>query len=255
MRKQLIWLMVTAALLVVASIVYVVWPHRTGPPPPPPTGVQDEEVSADSLRSYLVLEIPVREGGFPVKDCPFRPELQGVIAACTYAHPKVREAAIELARAKPGPLNLAQVCRIFDHLQRKWHYVNDPASAEVLTPAWQTLQSGYAGDCDDFANLTAAMLMAIGADCSVDFIYRADTGHAYAEVNLGNTDRGEILRFLCKHYRLSPEVLQLQMRTDLDGQHWLPLDMNAAHAGYVSLQADRCTRFYPAHRSCDFTGL
>ena len=79
-----------------------------------------------------------------------------------------------------------------------WKYVNDPKGFEYFSPASETIKLKLSGDCDDFAIVMAATLQAIGANTRVVMAYGEKSGHAYAEVNMGegfNEDFDEAVIF------------------------------------------------------------
>jgi hypothetical protein len=239
-------LLATTALLTALGLV-IFRPWQSEPPELSPPGA--DNIAQSEL---VILELPARPEGFPASGCPYQAELDILLQSTTYTHAQVREFALAAAAHHPGQLSLAQVCDVYDRVQQRWRYVSDPAQQEVYTPAWQAARQPI-GDCDDHAILTASLLMSIGLDAAVSFVYRADTGHAWCEVNLGTTDRNAILRYLSARYRVPFEALNVPLRTDMDGHHWLTLDMNGVFPGQISLQPTQFTRFYPLHKSCEYS--
>lgn len=87
----------------------------------------------------------------------------------------LRNHAAALATAAPPKNYLAQVANLYNDMQRRWRYVKDPVSRELLTfgphALWQLVLAGDgrgvgrglgAGDCDCASAAMGAMLEAIG---------------------------------------------------------------------------------------------
>jgi transglutaminase-like putative cysteine protease len=105
--------------------------------------------------------------------------------AITPSHPKVRTFALRLARNFPGEYNVGQVCAIWYYVKKNWKYVNDPRGMEYFAPAYESIEAGLSGDCDDFAILLASLIEAIGGSSRVILAQGSQIGHAYCEVYIG----------------------------------------------------------------------
>ena len=113
---------------------------------------------------------------------------KNIIEACDYRNNVVRGKAAEVASQTPGNFNIGQVCDIFDYCYDNWKYVNDPSKGDIFQKSSNTIRNGLTGDCDDFAILMASMLLTVGGDTRVNIAWTSDSGHAFTELNLGNTD-------------------------------------------------------------------
>lgn len=164
------------------------------------------------------------------KDC--RKSKKKLVKACDYKTEKVRNFAVEIAGIHPGNFNLAQVCDLFDYCYSNWHYVNDPAAMEYLAKASESIENGLNGDCDDFAALLCATILSVGGEARINYAWGPEGGHAFTEVNLGNTNQEEIVSYIQNRY---PKILSLGAnlngRTDKDGNIWLNLDWWAENPG------------------------
>lgn len=118
--------------------------------------------------------------------------------------PAVRDYAVRLAAGSPGAFDepqgsrlptdagLGQAYRIHAALSSSWKYVSDPAVSwsDYASPARRTLALGLAGDCDDFAVLVASCVQAVGGRARIVHGYTERSGHAWAELWLGDGERG-----------------------------------------------------------------
>lgn len=118
--------------------------------------------------------------------------------------PAVRDYAVRLASGSPGPFDepqgsrlptdtgLGQAYRIHAALSSSWKYVSDPAVSwsDYASPARRTLALGLAGDCDDFAILVASCVQAVGGRTRIVHGYTDRSGHAWAELWMGDGERG-----------------------------------------------------------------
>lgn len=136
--------------------------------------------------------------------------------------------ANQLAARSPGSYHMAQVCEIFNYCYNNWRYVNDPSGQEYLASSSQSIASHLVGDCDDFAVLMASCVLAIGGNPSVILAFNANSGHAYAEVEISSMDIDDVRTAITEYY---PDIAELAVRTDTEGRQWLNLDWSANHPG------------------------
>jgi len=88
-------------------------------------------------------------------------------------------------------------------------------------------------------------MTAIGGDARITFAYsEKQGGHAFAELNIGNTNVNRLLRLIQRRFN-DYEIDKLNYRTDSSGQKWLNLDWWASYPGGKYMQFDKCTIFYP----------
>jgi hypothetical protein len=154
-------------------------------------------------------------------------DMKDLIVACDYDNGTVRNNTANLVSLSPGNFNLGQICDIFDFCYKNWSYVNDPLSRDYYAKASETLKNGLNGDCDDFAILLCSMILSIGGEARISFAYDASSGHAFAEVNIGKTDRREIERYLTARYAYT----EMWHKEDGNGNWWLNLDWQGQYPG------------------------
>lgn len=152
--------------------------------------------------------------------------------ACDYNLPYTKMFANQLAARAPGEFGIEQVCEIFDYCYNKWRYVNDPKGQEYIARASESIASSLTGDCDDYAMLTAACIVACGGDACVVLARGSHGGHAYAEVDINSfhhTDLNFIAQTISERFAAynpgSPNIRRSGNR------QWLNLDWQAAYPG------------------------
>ncbi len=170
------------------------------------------------------------------------PGARQLMRAAEYDASFVRLARQELNPAHSGELNLGQVCDLFDYLFENRVIVKDPLNTEYFcTPREYWL--GHSGDCDDMAICMTAACNAIGAVGRITIAY-GSTGHAYAELCLGNGDIGPYLRYLYQRYGQTNPIYH----KDKNGYYWLNLDLNHPHPGGAHFDGERYFYYYPSVR-------
>lgn len=164
-------------------------------------------------------------------------EMKELIIACDYDNSTVRNNAVALVSISPGTFNLGQICDIFDFCYENWSYVNDPIARDYYAKASETLKNGLNGDCDDFAILVCSMILAIGGESRISFAYKGDDGHAFAEVNIGETSREDVEKYLLARYGNA----ELNHKEEGD-DWWLNLDWWGQYPGakYWGYQKGTC---------------
>ena len=185
------------------------------------------------------------------KDCNLSGEKRQLVDACDYKNSIVRNKAVSIAGQNAGTYNLGQICDIFDYCNNNWKYVNDPNSNEVIEYASNTLSNGLNGDCDDFAVLICSMILAIGGEARINYAYGPNGGHAFTEVNIGNT---QVEEYISKRYRNVYDKSGIWSRKDEQENNWLNLDWFAKHPGGKYFEYTKGTTFYIFQEYCnDFT--
>lgn len=151
-----------------------------------------------------------------------------------------------IASEHSGGYNIAQVSDVWDRIYKDWVYVSDPSLGGFrFTPASQTIRFGLRGDCDDFAVLTAASIVAIGGRARV--VVREKNGelvhHAFAEVYLGRSEEEaeHFFQYLFKRYLMKA----IHYSKDPEGI-WLNLDWQANHPGGLYWGDRTLNIFYPS---------
>ncbi len=148
-----------------------------------------------------------------------------------------RNAAVRIAAEEDGPFRMEQVAAIWSTVRGRWRYVNDPRGDEFFAKASQTIANEYAGDCDDFAIVLAAMVESIGGEARIVMLDGEQGGHAYAEVCL-HEEPETVAQRLATHYRthwdryLGRQRLEnIHFRSSPSCPVWLNLDWNARVPG------------------------
>ncbi|MEI6880673.1 MAG: transglutaminase domain-containing protein, partial [Bacteroidota bacterium] len=112
----------------------------------------------------------------------FDNNLNTLVGAVDISNEITNDFAVRLASKFPGKYNIGQICQIYDYLVKNWKYVNDSDKMENFRSASRTINNNFAGDCDDFAILIAAMIESIGGDTRISLAYNDEGGHAFTEV-------------------------------------------------------------------------
>ncbi len=211
--------------------------------------VYNDEVVIDNQEEDDVLNFEEQEDQYKEEvwnddywSNPENKSLLQLVQACDYMNPNVRNTAVKIAGKYQGEYNIAQVCAIFDNCYKSWHYVNDPEGKEYHAKASESIKNGYNGDCDDFAILICSMILSIGGDARINFVYGPSFAHAFTEVNISKFDNSEVREFISKQYDLGSDKT-LWYREGEDGK-WLNLDWQASFPGGDYLNYSNGTAFY-----------
>jgi len=162
---------------------------------------------------------------------------EGVVAAMDATNPLTRNTAVQLAAGDEGPYHVEQVARVWNEVRARWHYVNDPQGQEYFALASESIQNEYAGDCDDFSIVLAAMITAIGGEARVVMMDGPGGGHAYTEACVRDepdTIRDKLATYYRRHRdrRLGRQRLsEIHYRPSASCPVWLNLDWNAGVPG------------------------
>lgn len=181
------------------------------------------------------------------KGCNLSGDKKILIESCDFSSPEVRDFAIRVAGNSPGTFNLGQICDIFDHCFTNWKYVNDPKGENYVAKASETLVNQFTGDCDDFAVMLCSSLLSIGGEARISYAYKGRKGHAFTEINLGNTPQEIITEYLSKRYKLK----QVQGKKDKSGNWWINLDWFAGYPGGPYFKYTSGQRFYILQNYCE----
>lgn len=147
------------------------------------------------------------------------------------SEPLVRNTAVQLASRSEGPYNVGQIAAIWSSVRQRWRYVNDPRGREYVAMPRESIENQYAGDCDDFAVVLAAMVRAIGGEARVVFMEGPQGGHAYAEACV-REPATDVVRKLVRFYgrdwsRYAGAQRSVAYRSSSECPVWLNLDWNA----------------------------
>ncbi len=154
-----------------------------------------------------------------------------------------RNTAVEVAADAPGPYNIDQICYIYKYLRDNWEYVSDPRGIDYISSGNNTIKVAEkiaarqnksvagAGDCDDYAVLTASLIEAIGGATRVVLAHGEGQGHVYTEVYLGsiNTNSTKAILNLLRN-KFNCDLVYGHL-ADENKSFWLNLDWNSTHPG------------------------
>ena len=155
---------------------------------------------------------------------------QDASEAMDYKTPITRDFAVKLIpKSHSGEYSIAQICDVWQYVNSRWTYVNDPNGFNYWSPASRTINLGLKGDCDDFAILITSLNTAIGGSSRTVIV----PGHAYPEVYIGNSKENvqKIVDYISKRYNC--KTVFYHHETDSQGvtRYWLNLDWSAKHPG------------------------
>lgn len=156
-------------------------------------------------------------------------------------HPLVNSDAIRIAGKYSGELTIEQICALYDYLKfgdgsvGGWSYVSDPRDIDIIRYANETIRIGKeidrsgVGDCDDFAIVMSSFIESIGGTSRIVLAYNNTSGHAYAEVYLGNisdqeTDLNNILNWIKYYYNINNVYTHIHSVNCEEKEVWLNLD-------------------------------
>ncbi len=186
--------------------------------------------------------------------CNLNGEKKQLINSCDYKNPLVRNYALKIIGRNPGIFDLGQICDIFDEINTQWKYINDPLTKnfekQYVAKASETISNGLNGDCDDYAVTIASLILSIGGEIRISYAYGPDDGHAFTEVNIGNTDIYHVTEYISKRYTLRYEG-NINYRTDILGNKWLNLDWFSKYPGGKYFNYTSGTCFYILQNYCE----
>ncbi|MFH1076428.1 MAG: transglutaminase family protein, partial [Pseudomonadota bacterium] len=147
--------------------------------------------------------------------------------AITPMDPKVRAFALRMVGLFPGEYNFGQVCVVWDYMKKNWRYVSDPRAFDYFAPAFESIDAGLSGDCDDFAILMASCIEAIGGNARIVLSYNKTTAHAYCEVFASDSPE-QIQKLASEASDLGAK--SIYFHRDRQG-YWLNLDYSSDYPG------------------------
>lgn len=184
-----------------------------------------------------------------LKDCNIKGNKRRLVEACDFKNAILRNYAVSIAGNNAGEFNLGQICDVFDHCYKNWKYVNDPIQKEIYGYASNSILNGLNGDCDDFAILVCSMILAIGGEARINFAFNSTgEGHAFTEVNIGQTNVDE---YISKRFSKSQDFTGVWTRVDAEGNHWLNLDWQASYPGGKYFEYTHGTTFNILQKFCE----
>jgi hypothetical protein len=183
---------------------------------------------------YAMADDPNPQDLIISKLLPF-PNKSAILRAIEYENPEVRNFAIMATTKhftnyrKYGEYRtLVQCFAVFNEINSRWNYVNDPKGRDYIATASESLPY-LSGDCDDHAVLMAACVRAIGG--TPRLIHT--TGHIYPEILVGRKKELENINYLIKKSLFPKESKGKEIHYHIDehGQVWLNLDYTAKYPG------------------------
>ncbi len=162
---------------------------------------------------------------------------EDISSKVAFNHTDVKSTAGIIAAEYPGGCNIDQISEIYRAVRGGWRYVSDPRGPDYFSSADLTIRNGKEansigmGDCDDFAILMAALIESIGGTTRIKFVVYGLTGHAYAEVYLGQAEDpqvDEMIEWLKDEYNTDKIYKDFDLSSD---EVWLNLDWWADHPG------------------------
>ena len=153
--------------------------------------------------------------------------------AMDYTNPITRDFALTLIpNTHDGNYNIAQICDLWEAVDKKWTYVNDPKGSDYYSPASRTIQLGLKGDCDDFAIIVGSLVQSIGGSTRIVTAYNAEGGHAYPEVYIGNSKASvdKVASYISKRYHTTGIAYHTRTKDGVT-QYWLNLDWQSRFPG------------------------
>ncbi len=166
--------------------------------------------------------------------------------ACDFENSTTRKYALNLASKNSGSYNLRQVFTIYDDLINKWQYVNDPKANELISKASFSIDTGFKGDCDDYAVVMSSLIQAIGGKTRIVNGFNNKSSHAYTEILIGDLEKKQETSYLLhKRYgRNHPNGLVIHYSKDEKGQYWLNLDWTSKYPGGPYFSSNSQIIFY-----------
>jgi len=183
---------------------------------------------------YTMADDPNPQDIIISKLLPF-PNKSLILRAIEYDNPEVRNFAVMATtkhfrnvKVHGEYRTLVQACAVFQEINSRWNYVNDPKGRDYIANASESLPH-LSGDCDDHAILMAACVRAIGG--TPRLIHT--TGHIYPEILVGRKKELESVNYLIKKqlFVKESEGKEIHYHIDEHGQVWLNLDYTAKYPG------------------------
>src|SRR5208337_4039411 len=176
-------------------------------------------------------------------------EANQIAQAIDYSNPTVKNFAnTQVQHSSAGNYNIAQICDVWQSINRQWTYVSDPPNFDYWTSASDSINNGLKGNCADYATLNAAVIESIGGSARV--ITACAPGgspcHAYAEVLINPTTSQSIANYIGTRYGSSYTNWHIETDSQGNKQYWLNLDWQANYPGGPFFQDDGTFQvFYP----------
>jgi transglutaminase-like putative cysteine protease len=149
--------------------------------------------------------------------------------------PVTRDFAVSLIRPEHGGIfRTSQICDLWESVDSRWTYVDDPNGSDYFSPASRTIALGLKGDCDDFAIVIAAMIESVGGNARIIYATNGTSGHAYPEVYIGSTaeEFEKAAAYIRQRYGVTDVGCHVT-RGRSGTQYWLNLDWWSRHPGGV----------------------
>ena len=184
-------LSLAGALLIVVFIAFVMKPgmfdggHEAGSDLPQMSGISDSKYTGTdtgNLSGQYSLEY--------LSKSDEKNMLAGIISgAMDYYDPVTRNFAVSyISDENTGPFTIAQACDIWGNSVNDWKYEYDKYGIWDVSSASNSINTGLAGDSNDYAVFLASLLKSAGGQARIKLAQSRQGEHTYAELYLGNGD-------------------------------------------------------------------
>jgi hypothetical protein len=199
----------------------------------PLTPAPDSRSSGTDGSGYFLYQNIVSISSADVGTSPETLKAAAIRDAMDSRDPVTRDAAVAIIpRTHGGPFNLAQTCDLWESVDSRWTYVDDPDGGDYFSPASRTIALGFKGDCDDFAIVLAAMIESVGGDARIVYARNGTAGHAYPEVYIGTTQEefDSAAAYIRQRYHVTDVGCHIT-RGEAGPRYWLNLDWWSRYPG------------------------
>jgi hypothetical protein len=206
---------------------------------------------ADTTDNFLLRNVVNTSAGDSKNNAPEDHTATAIRDAMDSRNPATRDAAVALIMPEHGgTFRTSQICDLWDAVNSRWTYVEDPGGSDYFSPASRTIMLGFKGDCDDFAVVVAAMIESVGGDARVVYATNGMTGHACPEVFIGTTPEEfeRAAAYIRQRYHVTDIGCHIT-RSETGTQYWLNLDWWSRYPGGKFFADDGIrTAYYPDGR-------
>jgi len=250
-KKSRTWLIILLILLSITMVCVTIFIIKTSENEVSNTIIPTEELAPENPEIKFDVANHNKKLLDFLKPCNLTGDLKVLIDRCDYFNPATRNTILQIIHSENGgPFNLGQICDIYDHIRSKWKYVNDPVKSEYVASASETLNNGLIGDCDDYAVVLASAILSIGGDSRISYAFGDNGGHAFTEVNIGNSDMTAIENYIKWRYK---DDSRINYKLDAIGNKWLNLDWfsEPKRPGGIYFNYSSGQRFFLSEKYCE----
>ena len=143
----------------------------------------------------------------------------------------VKKYANEAIKNIAGPYNIQQVIAIHQKINESFEYTGGVAFEDFRSARKQIL-NGMQGDCDDFAVLMMALIIAIGGSARIILNLGKESGHAYTEVYIGDKNNLDtVSNYIYEYIKVTSNQslavdteMTIYVHKDNNNNYWIPVD-------------------------------